>query len=325
MERMQRSPFGEEMTDGRDRAAVEIDATRAQACAREAEAPPGNLAETPLARRPPYPPAMRRRVLLRLLPALGATVLLVPTAIGLSQVDHVGARLLPDLDQEPPTGLVITRAAASARATWRLGFRSAVSNVGDGPLILEGRRPTRVMPTMGAAQVVVRDGAPQELIRGAGRLRYVRSPDHEHWHLLGFERYELRRPGGARALVTDRKSGFCLGDRYAVTARDLPARAGAPIFTSRCGLQHPNLLGIREGISVGHGDDYKANLEGQWLPLDGLAAGRYLLVHRVNADRRLRERSYANNAASLLLRLRWRDGPRIDVLATCPGSARCSR
>jgi hypothetical protein len=47
-------------------------------------------------------------------------------------------------------------------------------------------------------------------------------------------------------------------------------------------------------------------------------------VHRVNAERRLRETSYANNAASVLLRLRWRGGgPFIDVLAECPGSARC--
>ena len=265
------------------------------------------------------------RALIRLLPALGAIVLLVPTAIGLSQAEREGTARLPDLDQEPPTGLVITRADAPARATWRLGFRSAVSNVGDGPLILEGSRPTRVTRTMDADQVVVRDGAPQELVRGAGRLRYVRSSDHEHWHLLGFERYELRRPRGGRALVTDRKSGFCLGDRYPVTRRDLPARPGAPVYTSRCGLRRPGLLGIREGISVGYGDDYKANLEGQWLPLDGLAPGRYLLVHRVNADRRLRERSYSNNSASLLFRLRWRDGPRIDVLATCASSARCSR
>jgi hypothetical protein len=67
-----------------------------------------------------------------------------------------------------------------------------------------------------------------------------------------------------------------------------------------------------------------ANLEGQWLPLDGLRAGRYLLVHRVNADRALRESSYANNASSMLLRLRWRRSePFVNVLKTCPGSARC--
>jgi Lysyl oxidase len=265
-----------------------------------------------------------KRVLIRLLPALAAVVLLVPAAVGVSRAQREGPALLPDLDQEPPTGLVITRAPATARVTWRLGFRSAVSNVGDGPLILEGRRPTRVTPTMRADQVVVRDGAPQELLRHAGRLRYVRAPDHQHWHLLGFERYELRRPRGGRALVTDRKSGFCLGDRYSVTGRELPPHPGAPIYTTRCGLEHPSLLGIREGISVGYGDDYKANLEGQWLALDGLAAGHYLLVHRVNRDRRLRERSYANNAASLRFRLRWRHhAPVIDRIQTCPDSARC--
>jgi Lysyl oxidase len=264
------------------------------------------------------------RVLIRLLPSIGAVVLLVPAAVGVSQARREGPALLPDLDQEPPTALVITQAPARARTTWRLGFRSAASNVGDGPLILEGRRPSRVTPTMRADQVVVRDGAPQQLIRHAGRLRYVRARDHQHWHLLGFERYELRRPHGGRALVTDRKSGFCLGDRYRVTGRELPAHPGAPIYTSRCGLEHPSLLGIREGISVGYGEDYQANLEGQWLALDGLAAGPYLLVHRVNADRRLRERSYTNNAASLRFRLRWRHhAPVIDRMKTCADSARC--
>ena len=69
------------------------------------------------------------------------------------------------------------------------------------------------------------------------------------------------------------------------------------------------------GISVGYGDVYEPNLEGQSLRLTGLDAGRYRLVHRVNVGRRLRESSYANNAASLLLQLRWRGGrPSVRVL-----------
>jgi Lysyl oxidase len=262
------------------------------------------------------------RLLIRLLPALGAAAVVVPAAIAIGQSAPEGTPLLPDLDQATPSGLVVTHAGSGSRRSWRLGFRSAVGNVGDGPLLIEGRR-ARDERAMAATQVIQREGAPMEEVPAAGRLRYVRSPDHEHWHLLGFDRYELRRPGGRRALVEDRKSGFCLGDRYPVSAAP-PSRAPQPVFRSRCGLQQPGLLGIREGISVGYGDDYAANLEGQWLPLDGLRAGRYLLVHRVNADRRLRETSYANNAASLLLRLRWRDGgPFIDILAECPDTARC--
>jgi hypothetical protein len=267
---------------------------------------------------------MRSRALIRAVPALVAAIVLAAGAVAVDQhrasAATAGERL-PDLEQEVPTGLVITRAAR--RPLWRLGFRSAVRNVGDGPLILDGRRPVPGAATMVADQVIERDGAPAEVIQAAGRLRYVKSPDHHHWHLLGFDRYELRRPGG-RAVVKDRKTGFCLGDRYQVIGRDLPARAPEAVYQSRCGLDHPELLGIREGISVGYGDDYVANLEGQWLPIDGLRAGRYVLVHRANADRGLHERSHRNNVASVLFRLRWRHNtPQATILAACSGTARC--
>jgi hypothetical protein len=174
---------------------------------------------------------------------------------------------------------------------------------------------------MVADQVVVNDGAPRGRVRDVGRLRFVVSPDHRHWHLLDFERYELRRPDGT-AVAGDRKTGFCLGDRYAAAG---VRRAAGPVYRSRCGLGQTRLLGIREGISVGYGDDYAANLEGQYVPLTGVPDGRYVLVHRVNAGRRIRELDHGNNAASLLLALRWRLGiPYVRVLARCPDSARCA-
>jgi hypothetical protein len=81
---------------------------------------------------------------------------------------------------------------------------------------------------------------------------------------------------------------------------------------------------IQEGISVGYGDDYDPTLEGQYMRLTGVPSGRYLLVHRVNADRRLRELRYDNNAASLLIRVRWRQGrPWVRVLRACTASPRC--
>src|SRR5215210_7568007 len=122
--------------------------------------------------------------------------------------------LLPDLDQVAPYGLEVSR--DRARGGYRLGFGSAVNNLGAGPLIISGRRPRTAAPTMTADQLIERTGAPLALVEGVGGLRYVRSPDHEHWHLLGFERYELGRAGGRARLVTDRKTGFCLGDRYRV-------------------------------------------------------------------------------------------------------------
>ena len=265
--------------------------------------------------------SVRRRLAVRLLPALVLVLLLVPVTLALSRTAPAGRALLPDLDQETPTGLVVTR---GPHGDWRLGFTSAVRNVGRGPLVIVGGRVDRFQKTMHVDQAVTRDGSPKQLVRGVGRLRYVVSPDHRHWHYLRFDRYDLRRPSGD-VVVRDRKSGFCLGDRYFAQTAVAGRRPTAPVHTSRCGLGKPGLLGVREGISVGYGDDYAANLEGQYLSLDGLAAGDYVLVHRVNADRRLRESDYGNDAASLRLGLSWSGGePRIRVLGVCPDSATCT-
>jgi hypothetical protein len=163
------------------------------------------------------------------------------------------------------------------------------------------------------------------VVAGVGRLRYVRSVDHQHWHLLGFDRYELRSLARPDVVVADRKSGFCLGDRYRAAREPLPARPPVPRYTSRCGLTEPGLTSIREGISVGYGDDYAASLEYQDLPLDGLDAGRYLLVHQVNVDRRLRETDYANDASSALIDLSWDAAglPTVRLLGVCPDTATC--
>jgi Lysyl oxidase len=261
------------------------------------------------------------RSLLRLLPALAAVAALVPAALALGGPAPEAKALLPDLDQETPTGLVLTK----ARGGWRLGFDSAVRNVGAGPLIIDGARPEPSVEAMSADQVVVHDGSPRTVVPDVGELRYVRSRDHRHWHLLSFDRYELRRADSGETVVADRKSGFCLGDRYPVRTLPLVGKPLEPKYRSRCGLDRPGLLGIREGISVGYGDDYSANLEGQYLPLKGLSPGRYLLVHTANADQRILESSYDNNAASLLIRLsRHRGRPHVRVLGVCPESEHCA-
>jgi hypothetical protein len=46
-----------------------------------------------------------------------------------------------------------------------------------------------------------------------------------------------------------------------------------------------------------------------------VTAGRYWLVHRANEDFHLRETSYSDDAASLLIRLTWRAGA--PVVTTC--------
>ena len=61
--------------------------------------------------------------------------------------------------------------------------------------------------------------------------------------------------------------------------------------------------------------------EGQSIDVTGLKPGRYVLVHRANPGRVLRERSYANNAASALIAL---DGRRVTLLRRCGTGAHCA-
>lgn len=265
-------------------------------------------------------------LLVRVMPVVLAVTLSAATLAAADRPGGMAGERLPDLDQEVPSELEITVAGPPARPVYRLGFRSAVRNVGRGPLLISGRRASVDTATMNADQVVERVGAPQAVVPDVGRLRYVVSPDHRHWHLLGFDRYQLRRAGGHAVAVGDRKTGFCLGDRYRVVGRRLSAAPAEPVHTTRCGLGDTQLTDIQEGISVGYGDDYSATLEGQYLRLTGLRSGRYVLIHRVNGGRRLRELRYRNNAASLLLELRWREHqPSVRVLRACPNSDRCDR
>lgn len=227
----------------------------------------------------------------------------------------------PDLVQRTPTD-VQTRETSLG---FEIGFDSAVENRGDGLLRVDGKRPPG-QRDMTADQLVKRTDGSLARIRGIGTIRYTRSRGHDHWHYLFFDRYELRRASDHRLVRPDRKTGFCLGDRYD-SGRSFPRKPPRAVITGSCRRDEPAARSVAMGISVGYGDDYHAYLEGQSIDVTGLPAGRYELVHRVNAKARLREVRYSNNAASVLVRLRWPNGsddrPAADVLKRCPGRARC--
>jgi hypothetical protein len=251
-------------------------------------------------------------------------------AVGSSPAPGAGpSLLLPDLEQASPGRIQGVTDAGAKGPRFRLGFASAVDNVGAGPLLIVGRRGLHSQARMTATQIVRRSDRFSVSYPRVGTVRYVRSETHRHWHLLAFDRYELRRASGYALVRPDRKTGFCLGDRYETSRSvDLPGEPRKAVWTDECGKSRPGLLTVREGISVGYGDDYKPTLEGQYFDVTRLPPGRYLIVHRVNVDQRLRESDYSNNASSLVFDLRWPNGfgksPRIDVLRRCPNSALCT-
>jgi Lysyl oxidase len=219
--------------------------------------------------------------------------------------------LLPDLIQAKPAAISVIERGGQHR----LVFLSAVENVGEGAIVIEGRRATRAEEAMAVEQIVSLSDGSTRSYAVEGELRYVSSETHAHWHLLGFERYELRRAGDGKLVAPDRKTGFCLGDRFDASPADLPNEPAQAVWTQECGLRSAGLLRVREGISPGYGDDYVPSLEGQYVVLDGVPAGRYRLVHRVNPERALHESDFSNNTASVLLELSWREGkPKVAVV-----------
>lgn len=239
--------------------------------------------------------------------------------------------LLPDLAQEAPDHLQLRRSGARTL----LGFGSAISNIGVGPLIVDAQR------VPGKAEMVARQivrTAPNDMateqVVAANVGTFVYDADHTHWHFRGFDRYELRRTSDYRLMAPDRKTGFCLGDRRpsSLTGSTPDTHHSDDISsdpTFNCHRGDPERTSLREGISYGWSDDYPAYLEGQFIDVTQVPPGRYYLVHRANPDRLLRETNYANNVSSEQILLKWpkgfRNGTNADYseLRTCVGSDRC--
>ena len=227
---------------------------------------------------------------------------------------HSGPReLLPDFDQRAPSRLALSGT--------KLGFASATDNVGDGAIWVRASRFSPGLPMRVQQLVRLSDGAVRTY-PDAGRLRYTPESTHTHWHLLDFQRYELRRADGT-LVVRDRKSGFCLADHYGYAARRVAAFRG-PSFLGNCAASQRRALSVEQGSSPGYTDLYPPHFHGQNLELRGVPGGVYVLVHRANPEERLEELDYTNNAASLRIRLTWHGtSPKVETLRVCEGSASC--
>jgi Ca-dependent carbohydrate-binding module xylan-binding/Lysyl oxidase/Fibronectin type III domain len=232
--------------------------------------------------------------------------------------------LLPDLVQQPPTQLGVVQSSAS----WRLGFNSAVENHGAGPLMINGHRPDTSSSMVADQTVKMSDGSQQNYPGIGSMIFYV---PHNHWHYLGFDHYELRKASDYSFVAPDQKMGFCLGDRYTPNAngtRTEPPTVAGPYTSTDCLPGNTSALSVSEGMSVGYGDDYSPQLEGQYIDITGVPPGQYVVVHRVNQDSSVHESDYSNDAASVLINL-WPSGygvaPYLSVVATCPTSDHCSQ
>jgi hypothetical protein len=216
-------------------------------------------------------------------------------------------QVLANMRQLPPANVQL----ANFNGQWRLGFDSQVTNDGPGYLKITGNGLGD--GTMVAEQDVQMSDGTETVIPGIGEMQYVIGGGHQHWHLLDFERYELRSADDpSTPIVRDQKTGFCL----------------AASFTADfCGKNQPDLTTVTEGLVDGASDTYLGYLEGQYLVIDPttVPAGDYLLDNRVNPNGALLETTQGDNAATVRLTITWSDSgtPSMTITNTCFASIDC--
>ncbi len=250
---------------------------------------------------------LRRRVALLGMSLAMMTVLLPAGVMAGSPGDR-----LPDLRMAKPADIRLTTETTKDGPGRRLlRFSALVINVGQGPLVVKGKRDcaTSACPKMRTAQRIKQaDGT----WRGVATDRAARldvGDGHDHWHVMRFQSYDLFRldppPEAAGEPLLGAKSGFCFFDTSA-RRLGLPGAPQRRVF-DEAGCAGADSTSFRMGLSAGWGDLYNWSLPRQWIDTTGIARGRYLLCSTANATGDWLETNSANNQAWAKIRFRQDD------------------
>lgn len=211
----------------------------------------------------------------------------------LDQVQCSGLEL-PDLvpqlttsgdDYPAPTDTRVDTTTRPGRVLLR--FASSTANLG-GVLHVVGVHTEPGAPSQLIQQRVY--GRSEVLVHDAGRFVY--HPTHHHFHMEGFERYELLSADKSTVLRTSGKVSFCLTD---ILAMHPPARRDGDVFLDLPPLE----CGTKEqGINTGFADYYGRELPDQWLDVTGVRSGRYWVRFTVDPEHHLLESDTTNNTVA---------------------------
>lgn len=197
--------------------------------------------------------------------------------------------LLPDLQTLPPSDLEIETTRTGER---RLRFTNSILNAGPGILELLGDSDPERGVTVVTQHIYHVDGTYDE--HPAGEFAF--HPEHDHWHLGNFAKYEVWSLMPDRALdevvgLTDKVS-YCIRDNERF---DMP---GASLEA-----EHEECDQQIQGMSVGWVDIYEFDTPGQIVDITGLADGVYTLRSTVDPSDQLREADDTNNAGAAFFEL----------------------
>jgi hypothetical protein len=226
------------------------------------------------------------------------------------------APALPDLAMSPLTEVSASKAAEGEERY--LEFTAAVSNVGNGPLIVHAVRADE----RGAWRVSQRfdepDGSLSESVT-EGEVVWG-GHGHDHWHVHLGASYWLTRPGSTERLRRYDKVGFCFFDQRRLVEQPPSAPALSRFPKNACST--PEALEVTMGLSPGWSDPYPWTLPDQRLLVSGLEDGVYRLWATADPADGFRETNEANNLTWVDVRLTLSvTPPRAEVVRRGPAGA----
>jgi hypothetical protein len=198
--------------------------------------------------------------------------------------------LLPDLITLTPTDLRIRTNQSDGHKLLR--FTNSIMNTGPGGMELWGATNPGSGKMTVTQHIYDTDGSTAQKVVG----EFFFHPEHNHWHLGDFARYEIWSIGPDGELdsvvAVSNKISYCLRDD---ARSDIP---GAVTWQTYISCDHE-----RQGISVGWIDIYRYHLPGQSIDITFLPDSVYALRSIVDPEDRLWDGNPTNNANILYIQI----------------------
>src|SRR6266498_3563398 len=209
--------------------------------------------------------------------------------------------LLPDLETLPPSQLAIRVYSVTGKKLLR--FTNSIQNNGPGTMELWGYSNPTSKKTIVIQHIYSADGSSfKNVVAG----EFIFHPEHNHWHVEDFSRYELWSLDSSDALDTivalSDKVSYCLRDD---ARSDLPDASRQQTYM-RCDDKS-------QGITAGWIDIYEYYLPGQSIDITDVPDGIYALRSIVDPGNQFRELNRSNNAAVLYIEI---EGDRVRNVET---------
>jgi len=219
-----------------------------------------------------------------------------------SQIDGAPGAL-PDPMALPASRFEYSRRGSRAE----ISFSSIVSNAGEAPIMLFGKRRDSAGTTMPGWQYT--KGADGRLVRRkTNGFVWDQRDSHLHWHYNKLAVYELLSMDG-KVLRRSDKVGFCFMPTTLLRFEPVrgPVGQGAPLWYNNpnqrvdCGMRRSKRVAM--SLAAGWGDEYYQSIAGQSLDVSDLAPGSYRLRITVNPQGDLAESDPLNNVSERLIKL----------------------